>query len=512
MDSDRLGGGVSAEPDGPPIAVEGDTAEGPPPGLPAAADADATSLDTADGAPSPLSEKIDAAEPASADPPLEPPPVGWFARLRADYVRSLEPPRTRILTEATADDFPDGGYGWVVVAACFLNYTFCMGLIYGYGVYARTYYYDGVFPGANMFQISWAGSIASATQFLVGPFAGSLADRWGQRQTCLLGGAVLVAAFVLASFSTALWNLYLTQGFLYGVANGLVYFSTITAPQHWFSRKRGLAVGVAVAGGGVGGFIISPMTQAMIDAYGYAWALRITGIVGGGTTAVCALLLRPRFEVPKTKSKFFDIRYFKDFRFSLLYLARFPAAFGFFVPFTFIPSMAVNEGMTPQQGSLALGLVNAASAVGRIAMGQFADRCGRMNSYVVCQFLTPVVLLCVWPFATQFWSLIVFSLVFGFLSGGYISLFPVVVAQCFGLKDLGNITGVLFTSTLPGHLAGAPIAGLIVDATAQTGPDGTTTFNYLYLILYCGLVQLAGGIINVGLRMRMADWKIKVRV
>lgn len=58
-------------------------------------------------------------------------------------------------------------YGWIVVAACALNYIFALGLTYGFGVYQREYYYENTFPGATQFQLSWAGSISAATQFLV---------------------------------------------------------------------------------------------------------------------------------------------------------------------------------------------------------------------------------------------------------------------------------------------------------------------------------------------------------
>lgn len=202
------------------------------------------------------------------------------------------------------------------------------------------------------------------------------------------------------------------------------------------------------------------MTQAFIDAYGWRWALRITGIMGGGITIVASAFIRPRFLVPKVKKPIFDAKYFKDYRFTMLYVARLPAAFGFFVPFSwvfrplageqhsdislaaspnsnpsYLPSFAVNAGMTAQQGSLALGVINGASALGRVSLGYFADRFGNMNSYAICQLLTPVVILCVWPFATQFWSLILFAILLGFFSG---ELGKVVEDDCRGL-DLSKL-------------------------------------------------------------------------
>lgn len=214
-------------------------------------------------------------------------------------------------------------------------------------------------------------------------------------------------------------------------------------------RKRGLALGIAVAGGGVGGFIIAPLTQGLIDRYGWRWALRLTGLMGGAITVFASSLLRPRFQVQKRETKIFEPAYFKDFRFSMLYFARLPAAFGFFVPFSFLPSYAINAGMTAQQGSLALGLVNAASALGRVVFGWIADKFGIVNSYALCQILSPLAILLIWPFAGTYPILIVFSVVLGFVSGGYVSLFPLVTARCFGLQGLGARTGVLFSGSTP---------------------------------------------------------------
>jgi MFS family permease len=177
-----------------------------------------------------------------------------------------------------------------------------------------------------------------------------------------------------------------------------------------------------------------------------------------------------------------------------------------------MPSFAVNAGMTSQQGALALGLSNASSAIGRIVIGAFADRLGHINGYSICMILTPLFTLLIWPFATSFGVLCLFGILFGFFSGGFISLFPTVIVALFGPVNLGSRMGSIFTSTLAGNLAGSPVAGAILGTTQTVGPDGQPLFNYLTVILYSGLTQLAAGLIIFALRFRVANWVLKKRL
>lgn len=198
---------------------------------------------------------------------------------------------------------------------------------------------------------------------------------------------------------------------------------------------------------GVGGLAVGPMTQALIDLYGWRWALRITGIIAGSTIGISGFVLQSRFELVKTRSKLFDVTFFKDYRFVLLYCSFFIQQFGFFVAFNYLPSFAINAGMTSSQGALALGLANAASAVGRIFIGAFADKMGYVNAYTLCLLVTPIWLLCTWPFATSFGILVLFGVVFGFTSGGFISLFPNVMLAIFGIEKR-EFAVMLFPSCL----------------------------------------------------------------
>lgn len=373
----------------------------------------------------------------------------YWQRFRKSMIR----PEGLTMVNAKPSDYPDGYYGWVVVAASFFVFLFGLGLMYSFGVYQRVYFYGNVFPGTTLFQLSWIGSLGMAVQTLVGPFTGRLTDKIGARWMSVIGGSFVGLAYITASFATQWWHLLLTQGFLYGLGAGCLYFSAVSLPGHWFFRLRGLAIGIAVAGAGLGGLVIAPLTQALIDAYGWRNALRITGIIAAAIIYISAVFIRLRFELIKTPtSRMFDTRFFKDYKFVMLFCSFFIQQFGyvdqscprrgivllagrlillftspqyrFFVPFNYMPSFAQNAGLTTSQGSLALGLSNASSALGRILIGAFADRSGYVNAYTVCMCLTPIFTLAIWPFASSFGILTFYGVLFGFFSGGFISLFP----------------------------------------------------------------------------------------
>jgi MFS family permease len=141
-----------------------------------------------------------------------------------------------------------------------------------------------------------------------------------------------------------------------------------------------------------------------------------------------------------------------------------------------------------------------------------ADRLGHINGYTICMVLAPLFTLLIWPFATSFGVLCLFGILFGFFSGGFISLLPTVVVALFGPANIGSRMGSIFTSTLPGNLAGSPIAGAILGTTQTTLPNGQPHFDYVPVILYSGLTQMAAGIIIFTLRFRVANWVLKKRL
>ncbi|KAG0303378.1 hypothetical protein BGZ98_006712 [Dissophora globulifera] len=223
-------------------------------------------------------------------------------------------------TNPTTLTFPDGGFGWAVVFGAFMI-QFCLwGFNFSWGVFQEFYIRNNIFPGATLSQLTWSGAISTASVFLTTPFQSSMVVRFGLRPVIVTGILISGLGMILASFAKTVWQLYLTQGFMYGIGAGMALFTSVAVPVQWFDKRRGLATGITVAGSGTGGAVLAPLNRYLITKLGYQWALRIMGIMA--ITVVCSVLfcIRPRIPAGRKGGSLMNIGMFKNTGFSIMYL------------------------------------------------------------------------------------------------------------------------------------------------------------------------------------------------
>jgi MFS family permease len=161
-------------------------------------------------------------------------------------------------------------YGWLVVAVVFIT----MGL----GVNARTAF-SLLFPPL-IEEFGWdRGVTAGAFSFgflvsaVMSPTLGRLMDRVGPRAVNELGVGLMALGLLLAPFTTQPWHLYATMGVLVGAGSVcLGYAGQSLFLPNWFVRRRGLAIGIAFAGVGVGSITLLPWLQTIIQGAGWRTA------------------------------------------------------------------------------------------------------------------------------------------------------------------------------------------------------------------------------------------------
>lgn len=74
--------------------------------------------------------------------------------------------------------------------------------------------------------------------------------------------------FGLASLSSQVWHLLLTQGLLYGIGSSMLYFPILSAAPEYFTAHRGSAMGFILSGSGIGGLVFSPVIRALLEGVG----------------------------------------------------------------------------------------------------------------------------------------------------------------------------------------------------------------------------------------------------
>ncbi|KAL6444683.1 hypothetical protein ACFW04_002041 [Cataglyphis niger] len=165
---------------------------------------------------------------------------------------------------------PDGGWGWVIVAASFMCNLFVDGIIFSFGVFLNEI--------ADAFSISKArvalvGSLQTGFYLMAGPFVSALANRYGFRLVAILGSVISCIAFVLSYFSTSIEFLYVSYGAIGGIGAGLIYVPAVITTGFYFERWRALATGIAVCGSGIGAFLLAPISDILIKNFGWRGAL-----------------------------------------------------------------------------------------------------------------------------------------------------------------------------------------------------------------------------------------------
>ncbi|KAJ2401399.1 hypothetical protein GGI23_001424 [Coemansia sp. RSA 2559] len=381
----------------------------------------------------------------------------------------------------------DGAYGWAVVASGCFMLMFSMGCVNSYGAY-QTYYHLNQFPNESVSTLSWVGTLQFGGMCIFGIPAGILAERFDTRLVTFVGGLIMGVSLIIASFCDgAIWKLILTQGIVFALGASFVFIPSTSIPSQWFVKYRALAIGIVVAGSGIGGLWLTPATNSMIDSLGTGWALRITGIIVFAVNSVASLFMRNRLSV-QSRDKIIDFSIFRDIRFDFIFMGAICATSGYFTPLFDLPTFASQVmGKSDSFSNNLLTIINAASTVGRIATGQLAPFLGTINTLTLCTLVASLSILIFWlPFhATG--TVIACSIVYGIFCGGFISLLPVVMANLWGVQRISTIIGLLYVANFVGTMVGAPASGAILDNIGH-GKNFKNTVAFSGVFMFCGFI------------------------
>ncbi|KAJ0268918.1 hypothetical protein COL940_012930 [Colletotrichum noveboracense] len=276
------------------------------------------------------------------------------------------------------------------------------------------------------------------------------------------------------------YQFFLTFGVLGGMSASLLFNPSISAIGHWFSERRALATGIACTAGGVGGVIFPLIILYLAPRVGFAWALRTVGFICLAVSVLACMLLKKRLPPNKKAGAAIDTTALRDAKFALTTLAVFLIEFAVFIPYTYICSYAIHEGMGLQKSLLLNALLNAGAIPGRALPGYVADRFGPFNVMCVTALVCSTFIFALWMTAQGGEAATTaFAILFGFWSGAAISLTPVCIGRVCETKDYGKRSGTAFSISSIAALVGVPFAGAILQWC-----DGA----------YYGVIVFAGGL------------------
>jgi MFS family permease len=356
--------------------------------------------------------------------------------------------------------------------------------------------------------------------FFCGAPVGPIFDSYGPRALVFFGSVLLVASMFLLGLCTrkpsppqitaislisiGYWHFFMVYSVLNGLGGCLINTPCVASIGHFFLKKRGNATGVAMTAGSFGGIIFPLMLQKLLPAVGFAWATRILGFILLFLLILANLLVRSR--LPRKPMKSFcsvspDLRVFKDLPFALTALGIFLMEWGIFAPLTYVTSYASSHGHSAAFGFQILAVLNAGSFFGRFLAGLVADMIGRMNTLILSLGLCVITCFALWlPAAGSTAMLVVFAVIFGFVSGSNLSLSPVCVGQLCKTENYGRYFATCWMFVAFGTLTSLPLAGQILAACGG---------QYWGLIVFAGLSYVAAALCLIAARVLAVGWNIR---
>ncbi|CAM4636299.1 monocarboxylate transporter 13-like [Lepidochelys kempii] len=390
---------------------------------------------------------------------------------------------------------PDGGWGWLVALAVFLESGLIFGVIRSFGVFFVEFV--GHF-GEPAGRVSWVTSITIAILLFASPVGTALSTQYGTRPVVMAGGILLGLGMFLASFATSLTHLYLSIGLLSGFGGALVFAPSVAMLARYFKRRRALAIAVAFSAPGLSSLAFSPLFQFLVDSYGWRGGLMI---VAGLTfhLVACGTLLRPlalaedlalapapqRSWLAKLSS-LFGLALLASRPFLTFAVAGLLMNLGYLVPFAHLVPHAREIGFDEYQAACLVSVMGATDLCGRLVAGWLdARRAFRLLHILTLWILLTGVTLLLVPFGHTYPILMGIDICYGFLAGAVIPLKFSSLVEIVRNGRISEATGLINLLESFGALAGPPLSGFLRDVTGS----------YTVSFIASGTFLMAGGLV-----------------
>ena len=348
--------------------------------------------------------------------------------------------------------------------------------------YGNTYSFGVFFPalsasfGADRAETALVFSIVGGLYSTLGIISGPAADRLGTRPVCLFGIVALGIGLIYASTATALWQVYLGFGLGLAFGMGFIFAPANAGLQRWFTKRRGLASGVASTGIGVSILVLPPVSAALIEWQNWRVAMQIIGVSALIIGSLAALMMGDPIDtkggsasVVGATDNQIDVKTYYDLKaaflsrgFLMLFFSSMICSIGFFIPFVHLVPYAIDQGFGETNGVYLLMVIGISSLTGRILLTAASDHLGRRNS-MIAMYFTMALSFLLWYVAGNMTVLTMFAVFYGLGSGGYVAMIAPLIAEYFGTEKIGSILGCFMPNIALGGFFGPYLTGYAYD-------------------------------------------------
>jgi OFA family oxalate/formate antiporter-like MFS transporter len=339
--------------------------------------------------------------------------------------------------------------GWRVVFGAVLLQV-CLGAIYSWSLFNQ--------PLIDKYgwikdQVLLTYSLAIFVFAFTTMISGRLVDQFGPRKIAIVGGLLYGAGMMLASVVSSLWLMYVAYGVLAGIGVGFAYVCPLSTCVKWFPDKKGFITGITVGAFGAGSMVFKSIIVKLIHTVGVSQTFFYLGLIYMVLVIIGATML----SLPKERdeqaggSRSFEGKnltvraMFKEKSFYLVWTMLLVGC----MPGLLVIGLAKDIGiemvkLDPITAAHAVGLIALFNAGGRLGWGIVSDRVGRLK-VVVWMFL--ITILCLLYMSLFTLTLATFYLCLSGVAccfGGFLSVFPAITSEFYGVENLGANYGVIF--------------------------------------------------------------------
>ena len=383
---------------------------------------------------------------------------------------------------------PTTGRAGIAAAAVFMQ--MCLGIIYAWAVFRTPLEVAyGWSKTESVAPYRW--SIAFFTLAMI--VGGFWQDRKGPRLVASCGGVLLALGCALASvMGNTPMGLNVAYGVVAGLGVGFAYVTPIATCVKWFPDKRGMIVGLAVMGFGLGSLVFAPLLEWLLgkDPALYASTLPATFRMLAVVFLICVTGAAQFYRLPPVNpnapaaSGYTPTEMLRTGAFYLTWLIYFlGSSIGLTAIGEAAPLVRELAGKTAvMSGGAALGVMSLFNGGGRLLWGAVSDRQGRKPALIAMAALSAVACGLVLPGTSEFWRVLAGLCLVGFCYGGYLALMPSLTADYFGSRHIGANYGLLFTAWgMAGFLL--PLYSSSVIAAAKRAGDVGGGYNQVFYLL-----------------------------
>jgi MFS family permease len=364
----------------------------------------------------------------------------------------------------------------------------------GVTAYVTSIFFQAMFSDLNWSRgdLALSMSVGAILAAIVSPFVGAFVDKHGASRIMAISAFATGGCLISLGYIHELWEAFVIFSLLAVFRVGFVSIPVMAMVSNWFSRKRGRAMGIATAGQGLGGFILSPLSVYLISSLGWrlSWGVmgfltwvvmipaalfvakpkpEVMGLLADGDTPEARTISPADREIEnaapdRNKRTLKDILRMPAFWFiaSLhsLYL------FGHLSIFQHAYSLFTDKGIPAMTVGTMIGILGLFSLIGKITLGYLSDRISVRYVMIIALVLAAGAVIPLF-LTDQIWGNWLFIVFWGFWECGVIALQPILVASYFDRAIVGKMLGIFSIFSVLPQLIGAPFMGYVFDITGS---------------------------------------------